>query len=96
MRERERERVCGREREGGRERERERERVGCITSQEHASVSQGRMYSDNFTFCYIETSSFYLTKSQYTDIGPTSPSADPITHGAWQGNHWSVNFMSLV
>ena len=35
---------------------------------------------------------FYLTQSQYTDTGPTSPSADPITPGAWQGSHWSANF----
>ena len=35
---------------------------------------------------------FYLTKSQYIDTGPTSPSADPITPGAWQGSHWSANF----
>ena len=34
---------------------------------------------------------FYLTQSQYTDTGPTSPSADPITPGAWQGSHWSAN-----
>ena len=35
---------------------------------------------------------FYLTQSQYTDTGPTSPSADPIMPGAWQGSHWSANF----
>ena len=35
---------------------------------------------------------FYLTQSQYTDTGPTSPSADPITPGKWQGSHWSANF----
>ena len=34
---------------------------------------------------------FYLTQSQYTDTGPTSPSADLITPGAWQGSHWSAN-----
>ena len=34
----------------------------------------------------------YLTQSQYTDTGPTSPSADPITPGAWQGSHWSAIF----
>ena len=34
---------------------------------------------------------FYLTQSQYTDSGPTSPSTDPITPGAWQGRHWSAN-----
>ena len=34
---------------------------------------------------------FYLTQSQYTDTGPTSPSADPITPGAWQGSHWRAD-----
>ena len=34
----------------------------------------------------------YLTQSQYTDTGPTSPSADPIMQGAWQGSHWKANF----
>ena len=67
--------------------------VGCLTSQQHASVSQGRMCSDNFTCCHTEIEvadqTFYLTQSQYTDTGP---SADPITPGAWQGSHWSANF----
>ena len=70
--------------------------VGCLTSQQHASVSQGRIFSDNFTCCHTEIEvadpTFYLTQSQYTDTGPTSPSADPITPGAWQGSHWSANF----
>ena len=70
--------------------------VGCLTSQQHASVSHGRIYSDNFTCCHteieVEDQTFYLTQSQYTDTGPTSPSADPITPGAWQGSHWSANF----
>ena len=35
---------------------------------------------------------FYLTQSQYTDTGLTSPSTDPIMPGAWQGSHWSANF----
>ena len=30
-------------------------------------------------------------QSQYTDTGPTSPTADPITPGAQQGSHWSAN-----
>ena len=63
--------------------------VGCLTSQQHASVSQGRICSDNFTCCKTEIEvadqTFYLTQSQYTDTGPTSPSTDPITPGAWQG-----------
>ena len=70
--------------------------VGCLTSQQQASVSQGRICSDNFTCCHTEIvvadQTFYLTQSQYTDTGPTSPSADPITPGAWQGSHWSANF----
>ena len=70
--------------------------VGCLTSQQQASVSQGRICSDNFTCCHTEIEvadpTFYLTQSQYTDTGPTSPSADPITPGAWQGSHWNANF----
>ena len=70
--------------------------VGCLTSQQHVSVSQGWICSDNFTCCHTEIEvadqTFYLTQSQYTDTGPTSPNADPITPGAWQGSHWSANF----
>ena len=70
--------------------------VGCLTSQQHASVSQGRICSDNFMCCHTEMEvadqTFHLTQSQYTDTGPTSPSTDPITPGAWQGSHWSSNF----
>ena len=65
--------------------------VGCLSSQQHASVSQGRICSHNFTCCHTEIEAadqtFYLTQSQYTDTGPTSPSADPITPGAWQDSH---------
>ena len=70
--------------------------VGCLSSQQHASVSQGRICTDNFTCCHTEIEAadqtFHLTQSQYTDTGPTSPSADSITPGAWQGSHWSANF----
>ena len=70
--------------------------VGCLMSQQQASVSQGRICSDNFTCCHTEIEvadpTFCLTQSQCTDTGPTSPSADPITPGAWQGSHWSANF----
>ena len=69
--------------------------VGCLTSQQHASVSQRRICSDNCTCCHTEVEAadptFYLTQSQYTDTGPTSPNADPRTPGAWQGSHWSAN-----
>ena len=75
--------------------------VGWLLNiQQQASVSQGRICSDNFTCCHTETEvadpTFYLIQSQYTDTGQTSPSADPITPGAWQGSHWSANFKSLV
>ena len=70
--------------------------VGCLTSQQQASVSQRQICSDNFKCCHTEMKvadpTFYLTQSQYTDTEPTSPSADPITPGAWQGSHWSANF----
>ena len=62
--------------------------LACLTSQQHASVPQRRICSDNFTCCHtgIEAAdqNLYLTQSQYTDIGPTSPSTDPTTPGAWQ------------
>ena len=58
--------------------------VGCLTSQQQASVSQD-------TEIEVADPTFYLTQSQYTDTGPTSPRADPITPGAWQGSHWSAN-----
>ena len=61
-----------------------------------SSVSQGRIFSDNFTRCHTEIEvveqTFHLTQSQYTDTGPTSPSTYPITPGAWQGSHSSANF----
>ena len=70
--------------------------VGCLMSQQHASISQGRICSDNFTCCHTETEvadqTFHLTQSQYTHTGPTSPSTDPITPNAWRGSHWSANF----
>ena len=70
--------------------------VGCLSSQQRASVSQGRMCSHNFTGCHTEIEAadqtFYLTQEKYIDIGPTSPSADPITPDALQGSHWSANF----
>ena len=69
--------------------------LACLTSQQHASVSQGRICTDNFTCCHTEIEAadqtFHLTQSQYTDTGPASPSADPIMPGTWQGSHWSAN-----
>ena len=69
--------------------------VACLTSRQYASVSQVRIYSDKFTCCHAETEVadqiFYLTQSQFTDTGPTSPRGDPATPGAWQGSHWCAN-----
>ena len=66
----------------------------CFTSQQHANVSQRRVCSDNCACCHTETEvedpTFHLAQSQYTDTGPTSPSADLVTPGAWQGSHWSA------
>ena len=60
--------------------------VGCLTSQQHASVSQGRICSDSFTCCHTEIQvadpTLHLTQSQYTGTWPTSPSTDPLTPGA--------------
>ena len=70
--------------------------IGCLTSQQHASVFQGRIYSENCTCRHTEIEvadpTVYLTQAQYTDTLPTSPSAHPITPGAWQGSHWSASF----
>ena len=75
---------------------REKSPVGCLTSQQHASVSQGQICEDNFTCCHTEIQAadptFHLTQSQYTDTVPTGPSTDSITPGAWQGSHWTANF----
>ena len=68
--------------------------IGCLTSQQHARVSQRLICSGNCTCCHTETEVadqiFNLIQSQYTDTGPTSPSADPITSSAWQGSPWST------
>ena len=70
--------------------------VGClltIPSKQH--VPQGRICSDNCTCCHTDVEvpdqTFYLNQSYYTDTGPASPNAVPITPGAWQGSHWSAN-----
>ena len=72
--------------------------VGCLTSQQHASVSQGRICSENLHAATLRKTiadqTFYLTQPQYTDTGLTSPSTDPITPGAWQGSHLECQFSS--
>ena len=55
--------------------------VACLMSQQHASITQGRIWSDNFTCCHtgieVADHTFYVTQSQYTDTGPTSPNRWP-------------------
>ena len=72
--------------------------VCCLTSQPHSSESQRWICSDDCTCCRREIEvadqTFYLNQSQYTDTRPTSPSADLITPGAWQGSHWSTTGMT--
>ena len=67
-----------------------------LLSEQLASVSQGRICSDNCTCCHTEIEAadqtFHLTQLQHTDTGPTSPSTDPITPSVWQGSVWSANF----
>ena len=73
--------------------------VGCLRPQQHASVSQERICSDNFMCCHPEIEvadqAFHLTQSQYTDTGPIIPRADLITPGAWEGSHWIATGMPL-
>ena len=76
----------GGEGEGGGGGEGDMSFAGCLPSPQYAGVSQGRICSDNCMCCRTETEAadqtFYLTQSQHTDTGPTSPTADPITPGA--------------
>ena len=67
-------------------------------AQQHTSVYLGRICSGKFTCCHtvIEAGdqTFYLTHSQCRPTGtrPTSPSADPVMPGAWQGGYLSAIF----
>ena len=74
--------------------------IGCLTSQLHASESQGRICFDDCTCCHTETEvkdqTRCLTQSQYSDTDPTSPSPHPITPGAWQAATPAPMFQSLV
>ena len=84
-------------------RERDLSFVGCVMSQQHARVISG-MDLFSCTCSRTETKKkkkknagqmFYFTQSQYIDTVSTSPSADPMMPGAWQGSHWNTNFVSL-
>ena len=55
--------------------------VACLTPQQHASLSQGRICSDNST-CYhteveVADQTFYLTQSQHMTPGRPVPALAP-------------------
>ena len=60
-----------------------------------ATVPQERISLDRCMFCHswieVANQTCYLADPKHTDIGLTSPSADPIAPGAWQDIHWSTN-----
>ena len=64
--------------------------AGCLTSQQHASVPQGRTCSDKSTCCHTgirnADQTCCLIPSKYTDSGPTSPSVDSRTPCTRQGS----------
>ena len=68
--------------------------VGGVTSQQHASVSQGRICWDHYMCCHTEMGvadqTAYLTQSQCTDTRLTGPSSDPVKreHGRVATSHW--------
>ena len=62
--------------------------VGCLTSQQHAGVAQGRICSDNFTCCHTET-----------EVGDQNFQTDPVTvcrHRANQSQHRRYNARRLA
>ena len=69
--------------------------VCCLMSQQHASVSQGQIGSDNRMSYHTEKEvvhqTCFLTQSQHTNTGPACPSSDPLSPGAWQGIDQSNN-----
>ena len=70
--------------------------VGCVTSRQHASVSQGRICLHSCRRCHTETKvanqTHCLIWPLYAYTGPTSPRAEPIMPGAWHGCCWSTTF----
>ena len=77
--------------------------VGRLTSQQHATVSQGRICVGKCTCCHLgkKLQIKLATLSthdmlQYTDTGSPSFTTDPITPGTWARMHHKVvgNFRS--
>ena len=61
--------------------------VGCLTSQQHVSVSQGQICSDNFTCCHTDRS----CRSNF----PSHPVTE-YWHWANQSQHWPYNTRYLA
>ena len=67
---------------------------GCLEQHDGENDRSGRSATLDLSLRADPT--FHLTLSRYTDTGPTSPSADPITPGAWQGSTGVPIFKSLA
>ena len=59
--------------------------VSCLTSQQHAGVSQGQVCSDNFTCYHTEVKVAEQHQANQSEHSPLMP-------GAWQDSHRSANF----
>ena len=85
--------------------------VVWLTSQQHATVSQGRICEDTFTCCHAEieiaNQTFDLAQSQCVDTEPTSPSAGvTVSMSAFLACHqcycagsslaWGLNLRAVV
>ena len=65
------------------------------TSQQHAEYISGTGLRQQFFVLPhwdVAGQTCYLTLSQYADTRPTSPSADPVTPGAWQDSQSTLFF----
>ena len=61
--------------------------IDCLTPQQHATLSRRWVCPDSLTYCHTEiqvADQTFFRQSQYTHAAPASPSAGPITPGAWQ------------
>ena len=77
--------------------------LGCLMFHQHTKYISGKKYTliilgsvthrpvANFFY-----DTFYSTLSQFTDIGPTSPSTDAAMLGTWQASHQSASFLTPV
>ena len=91
---RDRQRQTDRQKERQRQKETETEKQ-TLTSKQHASVSQGRICSDNCMCCHteIEVADRTTISTGYSILTPGQPvPALTLKASAWQGSHWSAIF----